>query len=277
MANGLRTLAWMGALLASGAHAAAGSGALERRFWTWVALDEEGRVAKAEVEDRSSKAMAAVVQGLSKELTFAPATAGGQPVASEVPVELGVRFTPDDADNYEAAVRWARVHELRTKTSVPAVYPAAELRAGIGGWALVGFVVDGDGEVDARTVQVLDQGAWRDRRLLGADHAAARAFAESARGNAVQGTFRPARVGGAPVVVRIAVPTTFQARADQAEDPTELPVFVLDARRPAPAPQLQQDDITMPVLATNLPESPPDLEDNLIDMTGSRIPRTIVR
>lgn len=246
---------------------------LEKSYSSWISLDATGRVLGADVDAGTSESVAGVVAGLARDLAFTPAQIDGVAVPSRVPVGLGVRFTPDATGAYIAALRWAKVNALVAERLGPPRYPAHELRSSVGGWALASYVIGPQGRVDPASVRILDQGAFEPRRLLGGGHPSAKAFADATRAAVVSWTYRTAQLDGAAVPVRIATPMTFRANVQPA-DSRDLPDFVRAVQMPVPALELQPG--AMLPAAIGLPEAPPDGDADTIEITGSRVSRTII-
>ena len=261
------------ALAGDAAEAADPGAPLAKTYPVWISLDAGGRVTAVDVEAGTSAPVATIVAGLVRDTTFAPATRDGVAVASEVPATVGVLFTPAGG-GYAATLRWLKVQPTQAERMMPARYPSRELRGAIGGWATVGYVVGPDGRADVASVELLDQGAWHHKRLLGAGDAASKTFATATRDSVAQWTFRMARLDGAPVAARLATPMTFRPY-DRSGKSDDLPAFARAAQAAVPEALLLDDTLRLPAPAAALPDAPPATTDD-IRITGSRVRRTEV-
>ena len=267
------TAAWLW-MFAATAHAAvpapADAGPIDRALWAWVTTDAAGTVTAVENDRGQNDAVAGVVDGLARALRFAPATKDGATVASVVPVQLGVRFTPDANGDYAASLRWAKVEAVRYEAAPPR-YPASDLRGRVGGWVLLGMVATGDAAPES--IEVLDRGAFRDGRVLNGRHDA-NAFAEAASEVAAHWMLRTATVADAPLSVRVGIPVTFRPW-DRAGGSDAFPPAALAAQQPTPDPQVITPGVVLPRIETALPEAAPTGADR-IEITGTRVRRGTV-
>jgi len=268
------------AFLATSAHAAgtvteaaAENAPIERTVWAWVAVDAAGAITAVEADAGQNAAIAEAVTGLVKQVPFAPAALAGNPVASAVPLEIGLRFTPDAAGEYAAALTWARVHTVRMTDSPPPRYPMDEVRRGIGGYVLTSLVVAGEGQADPASLATVDQIAFEGRRVLTSADAVV-PFVEATRAVLPQWRFRAAEIDGEALPVRVHVPTTFHPPLSRRPgEPTRLPESVSTRQLPQPEPQVLRDGVVLPAVTGALALAVPPATNAEVEVVSSRLRR----
>jgi len=175
------------------------------------------------VEQSAGTILDSLAIAASRGLAFRPARKGGSPVRMEVVLPLDFRAdTPAFASSDTGVFSVDCVdREPALKAVVPLTYPETMRSRGLGGEALLEFVVDTNGRADLPSV-----------RLVNATHSD---FATAARGAVARAQFRPALLSGTTVRCRVRLPVVFQIARDAKRPPTverrpdELPPIVVTA------------------------------------------------
>lgn len=188
-------------------------------------VDTSGHVdgASVVIEQSAGRILDSLAIAGSRGLVFRPARSGGSPVRMAVVLPLDFRAGVPAVASSDSGVFSVDCvdREPALKAVVPLTYPETMRSRGLGGEALLEFVVDTNGRADLPSV-----------RLVNATQSD---FATAARTAVARAQFRPALLSGTAVRCRVRLPVVFQIARDGKRPPTgerrpdELPPIVVTA------------------------------------------------
>ncbi len=188
-------------------------------------VDTTGHVENGSVvvEQSAGTLLDSLAIAASRGLVFRPARESGSPVRMAVilPFDFGAGGPAVAASDSGVFSVDCVDREPALKAVVPLTYPETMRSRGLGGEALLEFVVDTNGRADLPSV-----------RLVNATHSD---FATAARTAVARAQFRPALLSGTAVRCRVRLPVVFQIARDGKRPPTgerrpdELPPIVVTA------------------------------------------------
>jgi TonB family protein len=175
-------------------------------------IEADGSISSVSIVDTTNQAIADLVMATAKDWKFTPPLKDGHPVRcleilefrsplSPAPTLAAAKAQMTELGFAEPFYVLRSVDKAPTPIEVPRpVFPKADLRAGISGWATIAWIVEMDGSVkEARVVS-----------------ASSPEFGEAGVEWALSLRYRPGMKGGVPVRVAMTQPVKFEVRASGA-------------------------------------------------------------
>jgi TonB family protein len=176
-------------------------------------IEADGSVSSVSILDTTNQAIADLVMTTAKGWKFSPPLKDGHPVTCTEILEFRSPLSPAPALADTNAATKVQITSLgftepfcalRSVDKAPVsigdprpIFPEADLRAGISGWATIAWIVERDGSVkEARVVS-----------------ASEREFGEAGVEWALSLRYNPGMKGGAPVRVAMMLPVKFEIHA----------------------------------------------------------------
>lgn len=190
-------------------------------------VSAEGRVSGLEFSRKLPGSIESFARNLFQPLTFEPATADGQPVASRTSLRASLELTPDGAGGYVVKAVDLQQVGSQVESAQPPRYPFEAMRDRVGGQVWLELSIDPQGRVVPDSIEVVESRFHRNGRAYSG--ANAKRLEDASRAAAQQWTFIQPEVAGAPIATRQRVPVTFTPPASGREKPYDYGDF---QRRP---------------------------------------------